>query len=236
MKVVKALLYRDFKNIFRDYILLFAFIGPLLYSSLLYFGLPIITEYLKVRLTFDLTPYYSLIYVYLILITPLLMGTFMGFIILDEKDDNILPYIAVTELGKTKFLLYRIITPTMVSILITIITVYIVPLADISFLRTMAMVLIASMEAPIVAFFLGGFANNKVEGMALSKGMGILFFAPAVSFFVGSKLKYFAAILPPFWVNEVLLWESYLYPLIFGLLLHLMVLISLVRKFSNSYK
>ena len=236
MKKVIALAMRDFKNLLRDYVLLFSFLGPMLLACVLYFVLPMAEEILLERLAFDLTVYYPLIYVFLILFTPMIIGLFMGFIILDEKDDDILSYIAVTELGKSGFLMYRIISPTVISIIMSLIVVNILPLTDVSIVRTIMMILVASLNAPIIALFLGCFAKNKVEGLAYSKGLGILFSTTAISYMVQSNWKYFAALFPPFWVSEILIAENIIIPVLIAVVIHLSYVYFLVKRFSNSYK
>ncbi|QNO13948.1 hypothetical protein HYG86_03770 [Alkalicella caledoniensis] len=233
MRKIISLGARDYKNLIRDYVLLISFMGPLLLTSFLYFVLPIATEFLLEQLNFDLKVYYPLIYVYLILFTPMIIGVFTGFIILDEKDDDILSYISVTELGKAGFISYRIISPTIISIAMSAITVNILPLAEVSMSKTVAMILIASLEAPLIALFLGSFAANKVEGLAYSKGLGLLNIAPAVSFLAQGNWRYMAGILPPFWINEIIMGKNIITTITFATAIHFVYLYLLVKKFSK---
>lgn len=232
MKKVFALIKRDLKNSLRDYVLLMAVIAPLLLTGFLHLTLPFITDLLLEKLEFDLTVYYPLIFVYVILFTPMIVGTFMGFIILDEKDDDILTYIAVTELGKPGFLTYRIISPLIVSLIMSIIVTKILPLADVEPLRLAIMIIVASISAPLTAFFLGGFAKNKVEGLAYSKGLGILFITPAISYIFTNSWKYVLSFSPPFWVSEILIAPNPTGIILIAIAINVVYLLLLVRKFK----
>jgi len=57
-------------------------------------------------------------------------------------------------------------------------------------IHLLPVLLIAALEAPIMTLFLGAFANNKVEGITLSKAMGIMFVAPVVVYFLESNWQY----------------------------------------------
>jgi fluoroquinolone transport system permease protein len=46
------------------------------------------------------------------------------------------------------------------------------------------------------------FAGNKVEGLALSKGISLMYIGPLVVVFIHSNWQYLAGIIPTFWVSR----------------------------------
>ena len=97
------------------------------------------------------------------------------------------------------------------------------------------MAILVGLEAPIFCLFLGSFAKNKVEGLALSKASGIFLLAPFVGLFVKSEWQYIAGIFPTFWVSKAFLigYEKtnpifWIY-IIIGLLIHLVYIFIFLR-------
>ncbi len=238
MRRVKALLLGDLKNISRDPILLVSIIAPLLTAIVMRLGLPFAAEMLWQKLQFDLTPYYNLIISIMLLICPFMLGMLAGFIILDERDENILMFFTVTPLTKTGYLAYRMLSPIICCFIMSFVMVYIIGLVSIDFTRLLAVAIVASLEAPMVALFMGAFAANKVEGLAFSKALGILFIAPAVGYFVKSGWQLLAGIAPTYWVSKVFIYgiqgsSLYWVYAIVGVLVHLLFMYALYRKFEN---
>ena len=54
----------------------------------------------------------------------------------------------------------------------------------------------------MMALFLGVFAANRIEGLALSKAFGIFLLVPLPGYLVESPWQLIAGILPPYWVSK----------------------------------
>jgi fluoroquinolone transport system permease protein len=48
-------------------------------------------------------------------------------------------------------------------------------------------------------FLLLAFANNKVEGLAIMKGMGIMMLGPLAAYFIDSQWQLLLGLLPSYW-------------------------------------
>lgn len=131
---------------------------------------------------------------------PVLLGMFAAFIILDERDENVLTFLAVTPLSKKEYLAYRLGTPVFISTLLSFAALFIAGYADIISWRTIPVILLLSLEAPLVALFVAGTAKNKVEGLAVAKVASILLLVPLMFDFIEGPWKYIAGMLPPFWL------------------------------------
>jgi fluoroquinolone transport system permease protein len=233
-----ALLRLDVRNLARDPMLLLITCLPVLVAILMRFLVPFLAGLLIDHLNFDLSPYYPLITSFFFMLAPMMYGWVIGFMLLDERDENILEYISVTPLGKTGFLSYRMGLPVLLSFAMAFVLVAVIGLVPFSLLHILPATLLAALEAPIVALFLAGFAGNKVEGLALGKGMGTAFLAPLAALFIPVPYQYLAGVLPPYWVAKLFI-EPHPVPWIqallitAGLVVHAFWLILMLRKFNR---
>lgn len=239
MKKVIALSLGDLRNIGRDLILSISLFAPLLLTALLRFVIPVVNQYLLLNFDFNLTPHYPFILSFTLLLTPLLVGTATGFLILEEKDENLLRYFTITPLSKDGYLSYRLLSPMVLSTLLSFVILYFTNLIKINHALTIPIVIMAALEAPLMALILGTFAENKVEGLAISKAMGLFFAAPAVGYFISASWRWMAGIIAPFWVTEAFLHSSafslaYIRAIIIGIVLHLVCIFIVYRRFTKS--
>ena len=99
MNRILALARADFKNLKRDPLAGNLAIIPIVTTLTVMWLVPELTKWLMKTRGFDLTPYYTAIVSYFfVLIAPLQMGVMAGFLIMDEKDENILTALRVTPL------------------------------------------------------------------------------------------------------------------------------------------
>ncbi len=200
LSVLRALGPIDFKNVRRDSMLSWLIILPLLTALIMRWGVPALTRSLLADTGFDLTPYYPVIVAYFfIVMLPIISAVLIGFLLLDEKDDNTLIALQVTPLPLAAYISYRIALP----MLLTIIQMFIIfPLAGLTPFD-LRLVLISALAAapmsPMFALFIASFAENKVQGFALMKLAGFLLFVPTFAFFVKPGWDYAFGIIPTFW-------------------------------------
>lgn len=195
----------DLRNISRDPMLLIVLIAPLLIAVVMRIVLPLASAVFRDSLAFDLTAHYPFIISMLIPLVPMMIGVMAGFIILEDLDENILAYFAVTPVSRAGYLLYRITTPVLLSFLFSMVMVGVIGLVSVNYLNLVPVLLIASLEAPMVALFLGVFAANRIEGLALSKALGIMIMAPLAGYLTNSPWQLIAGVLPQYWVSKLFL-------------------------------
>lgn len=241
MKKLLLLFLADMKNTMRDSTLMLLCAGPVLVWLFLKLLIPLAADFALVKFGADISGYYPLILIYMSLLPSMLFGMVIGFIILDERDEDIISYIAVTPVGRKGYFLYKIIASFTVSFLFFFIIMYTTGLSNIPFGYSIALAFMAALEAPFASFFLASFAENKVEGLALSKILGIMYVSPFAAYFVKSDLQFIAGILPPFWIAKAFfeipfsIYNYSLYILI-GIFIHLVFLALIVKKFLQMQK
>lgn len=226
----------DIKNITRDPILLISIFVPMIAATFFRFTLPIITIYF-LELDIDIRQYYSFIISFLTMLAPMMIGTLVGFIILDERDEGLLTYFVVTPLSRKGYLMYRMINPIVLSFIFSTIVLNYVGLLELNTFELLPVIIMSALQGPMMALFLGTFANNKVEGIALSKALGLLYMIPAVLIFVGGRWELISYIFPPYWsikafIATVEMGQAFKY-LVVGTGIHFLYLIYLYNRFNN---
>ena len=102
-------------------------------------------------------------------------------------------------------------------------------------LQLIVISLLISSQSLILLLVLGAFADNKVMGMAISKGFGILLMGPLLDFALPAPYNWSGAYSPLFWASRSLLADSqgtfWLYASI-TLLFHFILIWILFRKFT----
>ncbi|GIP34692.1 hypothetical protein [Paenibacillus sp. J2TS4] len=192
----------DARNIMRDPMLVMALAGPLILAVAVRHSLRFLTEWLGHAGVMDLTVYYDLILIETLLLLPLMLGMIAGFLMLDERDEQLISYFAVTPLTKSGYLIYRLSSPVLLSAAYTVFFVYFIDLVRISPVQLVLLTLLLSLQAPAVSLLLLAFAANKVEGLALSKGIGITMAAPIAIYFAPEPWSWLTSMLPSFWIAK----------------------------------
>ena len=91
--------------------------------------------------------------------------------------------------------------------------------------------------APLFALILSTFAANKVEGLALMKGLSVFMLGPLAAYFIDSDLQLLLGVLPTYWPTKAF-WVAgeggNLWPYVLvGMVYHLLLLVWLLRRFQK---
>ncbi|NNG15940.1 MAG: hypothetical protein HKM89_05605 [Gemmatimonadales bacterium] len=199
VSTIRALGPIDAKNVARDPLLRWVLVFGLLIGLALRLGVPPLPEYLEATYQFDLTAYYVLIMSTCLLFVPALVGTVVGFLLLDQRDDRTLDALQVTPLTVTGYLWYRIATPMLLSVALTPVVLLIANLVSLDAPLLVLMSLVAAPFAALMALAIASLAQNKVQGFALSKASGLVTMPPIVAYFVAGKWQFAFGLVPTYW-------------------------------------
>lgn len=235
---IRALGPIDLKSIGRDPMLRGMVIVPLALGLVLRYGIPVLTVKLQASFSFDLARYYSLLMSVIVQFPPLLFGTVVGFLLLDQRDDQTLTALRVTPLPVNHYVAYRIIVPTLLSVVTTVVMVPLVGLVEISMAAAVMAAVGAAPLAPLMALGMGAFAQNKIQGFALQKASGVFLGPPVFAYFAPPHWQLAFGVLPTFWPFK--LWwvldagqpYAWLY-LVVGLVYQGLLLWLLLRRFNR---
>ena len=193
----------DAHNVARDSMLRWMAVLTPGFGLLFRFAAPRIASALDGQFGFDLVAYYPLVMSFLPLIAAGMIGTVVGFLLLDQRDDQTMTALLVTPLSLADYLRYRL---GGLMILSAVFGAVIVPLAGLSEttpLQVGVTAVTAAPLAPIYALFLGTFAANKVQGFALAKAVGVVQIPCIVSYFVTGPWQSVFGLVPHYWALKV---------------------------------
>lgn len=239
MQVVRALGPIDLKNVRRDSMLRWMIFLPIALAIAARWVMPVILNWVGDIFKVDLMPYYAPLMGYgLVVLTPFLAATVVGFLLLDQRDDGTLTALQVTPLSLNGYLLYRLTTPMMASIMATMI---VIPLSGILTIGPLPLLLVAigaAPLAPMIAIALAVIAQNKVQGFAVMKASGIILLPPMIAYFVQGSWHLLLALVPTYW-PAMMLWTAVAGDPFFwfywavGLAYQILLLAILVRRFNR---
>ncbi|MFV8753979.1 hypothetical protein ACNOYE_25830 [Nannocystaceae bacterium ST9] len=177
---------------------------PVVLTLVLRFGLPLAeSALLALDRPLDLRPQHPVICVSAMLLTAMLAGWVVGFLLLEERENRTLQAIGVTPLTLRGFVLWRLALPTMIALLGGLLIMALGDCGVPSAGRAMITALLAAACAPAFTLFLVGFADNEVEGLALAKIGGLSFVLPVAATFVEGPSTWLGGLLPPYWIVRV---------------------------------
>lgn len=212
--------------------MLFALIpAPFLLGLFMKIGLPIADRLLQTYLSFSLRPWYSLADAMLIALTPMFLGMVSAFIILEERDEGTGLYYQITPVQGYSYLLARIGLPMIWAYICSVAAAVLFGVSHTPLLQIILASIISTLTGIVISMMTVSFAGNRVEGLAISKLSGLSFLGLLAVWFAPTPYKYFGAILPSFWIGELVLNGSSAIVLIAGLLTCLLWIYLFTRKF-----
>lgn len=206
MPMILRRLRYDFKLLKGDPMLFLIMAVPFILWALMQFLIPWIIEISMQNWELDLSPYYKQAGTFFVLLIPMMIGMVYGFVLLDERDGGIITAISVTPTGKLGYLSLRLGVPMILSLAVILIFLLVLGLRDnLDFLQLIVISAIVSSQSLILLLLLGAFADNKVMGMAISKGFGILLMGPLLDYIIPAPYHWAGAYSPLFWASRALM-------------------------------
>ncbi|WP_018931552.1 hypothetical protein [Gracilibacillus lacisalsi] len=236
MKKMLLLSIGDIKNIKREPLLVFSLFGVLILSVIIRLGLPVLHDILLTYASFPLQPHFRIIVSLALLMTPLMIGMLYGFIILDERDEGVLLFYAVTPITKTGYLFARILAPIIITFLISFAVVLLQGLVVWKLNTFLPVAVLLALQAPIITMMLASLAANKVEGLALTKVINLMILAPLLDYLISHPIIKITMLIPVYWPVKIFMEaesENYWWNISVGYVITLIWLTFLERIFRK---
>ncbi|HOV80570.1 MAG TPA: hypothetical protein PK728_10800 [Bacillota bacterium] len=159
------------RQITRDNMFWAVCLAPLITALLFRFGIPyaetlLCTYFQRQRILAD---YYLLFDLWLCLTPSYMLCFASAMVMLTERDENMAGYMAVTPVGKTGYVLSRLIFPAAIAFFFSIMITYFFSLTEWDFLMLAAVSLLMSLSSTATTLFIFSFSRNRVEGLAMAK-------------------------------------------------------------------
>lgn len=234
MKAIYISFSQMLRQLQRDIMLLVITITPFLSGVIFRFGIPmaerLLTGYFGKEAI--LTSYYELFDLFLIILTPYMLNFVVAMVILEETDDHMTVYLAVTPLGKVGYLFSRLGVTGIISFPISIIVYLLFHISHIEILMLTGIALAGAVHGAVAALLIVSLSTNKVEGMAVGKMASLLSLGALAPYFVTGKVQYFVSVLPSFWIAKTIQANNYV-TLLVAILLATLWIVFLLGKFTR---
>ncbi len=194
MSQLQTLIVGDIKQIFRDRTLSTFMFIPVFLILFIRLFVPYLSQAYPM-----VADYHSYIMMFGGMQTAIMFGFITSFIILDEKDENVLQVIRVLPISPLYFMFYRLSFATLFSAAGAFILIQTAGIAYPGLLNSILLSLQYGLIAPLITLIIATFANNKIEGMAFFKGIDLGLLLPVLAFFVPGIWSYLFAIIPTYW-------------------------------------
>lgn len=233
---VGKLLVNDARNIVRDRLLVYtAFLIPLIIIIITRLVIPWLSENI-----IPLEQYYSLLFMLMVILIPMMFGFTTGFLIMDERDENLLTVLRVMPISRSAYLIYRMAFMSILSLIYILLFPVLTGLIEVEFIDYLPIGLLLALFTPVMGLIANIVANNKVQAFAVFKLLGGVFFLPLFAFFIDSDLKYVLGVIPNFWTFIALdtLLHTGIQDIVFigvGYVLHIVLLTVLFYLFNKKY-
>lgn len=229
----------DARSVARDSFLAWMVPLPLVLGALLRFALPALVAWGRTELGLDLAPYLPLVVGYFaVLLVPLLVGMVVGFVLLDERDDDTLTALLVTPLPIEGYVAWRIGVPLLLCGATGALAILLVGQVHVPASALAPILAVSALEAPMLALATASVVQNKVQGFAFLKVVSALQLVPVAGWFAPAPWRWAAGLWPAFWPVQAYWaaeagdasWPGYAAA---GLVLHLGLLALLLRHFRR---
>lgn len=236
MVQIRKLFLNDIRNIIRDRLLLYtAFLIPLIIIIFTRLVIPWLSENVV-----PLQQYYSLLFMLIVITIPMMFGFVIGFLIMDERDENLLTVLRVMPISRNTYLIYRMLFISILSLVYILLFPILTGLIDIGFIDYLLIGVLLAFLTPVLGLVANIVANNKVQAFAVFKTLGGVFYIPLFAFFINNDLKYILGIIPNFWtfmaLDKLLTTGQQDYVFLgIGFVLHLILLGVLFYLFNKKY-
>lgn len=206
--VLRALGPMDALSVRRDTLLRWMIVLPLVMALAMRLVMPLLIARLDGWIPLDLQRLYGpLMGAVFLLLVPFLWGVLSGFLLLDERDDATLTALQITPLSMHHYLLYRLGLPSALSAATTFLLFPLTNLATLQSGPRLLLSLSAAPLAPVVALLLAALAQNKVQGLAMTKASGVLLLPALAAYFLPLPWRWLLSFVPTFWPTQAF-WQA----------------------------
>ena len=164
---------------------------------------------------------------------PGMLGTVIGFMMLDDKDGRIYELMSITPLGREGYFYNRIIFPSLILILYSFITYFVLNISCLSIIQLIVITILLIIQAIIISLILFDIADDKVKGLTYAKliNAGMIF---ALSDLFNSKvLSSLSFLFPQYWFTKIIR-DFNIYNITIVMSLHILWLVILFNRFLNN--
>lgn len=157
--------------------------------------------WIRDRFGVEIGPYLPVIWALtLVLHTPLMFGSLVGLLFLEDRDARLLPVLAATRASTATLVAYRLGALVLATAVMLPVGFLIAGVAHpAGWVGLVATVVAAAALAPVPALAMAALSPNRAAGMALMKVIGLPFYLPLAAWFISLPWVVAFGVLPSSW-------------------------------------
>ncbi len=182
----------ELKRFFRDKVFVYSLVSPILmgFSARLIAG----------DASVDSNIGYLMVGI-IVVINPVMIGSILGFALVDDKEDNIIDAVKITPMTLKTYIWVRVVLYTVLTFILSLAVILISGTLS-NALDIIIISITAAMIAPTVGMGTCAIAKNKIEAFAVVKFGTILFITSTVAVYVNGILELPMLLLPGYGIGE----------------------------------
>jgi fluoroquinolone transport system permease protein len=203
--MIQITLFRnDIKQILRDPVMTLLLVAPLLLIIVFKILEVFLIPFLLQKTGFDVMPYASYIFSFILLMNSGMLGIVTGFMMLDERDGNIAQLLEITPLGRSGYLLNRLSFASMLSVFYCLVSFAVFSLVDLPFYSIILLCFLSAIYTAIIGLLIYSGADDKVKGLTFAKGLNTLVLFAFTDLFALNWLTALSWLFPPYWITMMI--------------------------------
>lgn len=194
----------DMKMIVREPILVLFMLLPVLIFTVFKAVTVFLVPLLDGLTGFDLTPYYGYVLAGALLMTPGMLGTVAGFLMIDERDASIFELMSITPAGYSGYIANRLLIPFVGGMFYTIAGYHALGIYPVGLPTLLYIAILAGADGMMIGLLLFRLADDKVKGLTYSKGLGAFTALAMADLLKMPWISGLAALTPFYWINRLI--------------------------------
>lgn len=194
----------DIKRIMRDPIMAMMLIAPLLMLIAFKLMVLLLIPFIYSKTGFDVLPYSQYILAFVLLTSSGMLGIVTGFMMIDERDGNIAELMSVTPLGRSGYLINRLLFASMLSVVYAVLVCIVLMPETLPVLSILFLSALSAMYAAIIGLLIFSGADDKVKGLTFAKALNALVIFAFADLL---PIKWFIVLswfFPTYWITQVI--------------------------------
>lgn len=225
----------DLKRLYREPVMALLFMTPIIvtivFKLMLLYLVPVINNYVM----FDVTHYHPYILSFGLLMAPGILGIVMGFMIINDKDGNIVELMSVTPLGKNGHMIIRLTFVFAFTFIYTIFTYIVLGLYLISIGTLLFLTVLLSIYGSLIGMILFNIATDKVKGLTYAKALNIFMLFALGDLIPIPWIRALCSLFPPYWITRIIINQD-LTSLVMGVIVHIIWFILFTISLNRTKK
>lgn len=196
-------LKNDLRQILRDPIMAVLMVAPLLLIIAFKLMLLYLVSFIQTFIEFDFLPYLYYVLVFIVMMCGAMLGIVTGFMMIDERDGKIAELMSVTPLGRSGYLINRLLFASVLSVFYSILSYYVLNVVELPIITLLFVSLLSSIYSIIIGLLIFIFADDKVKGLTFAKGINSLSLFAFTDLLALKWLTVLSWFFPPYWISII---------------------------------